>query len=69
MLRTNGGTFNGNANGREALSQQTMDMFQAIKNDKLGRVRVRQPERPVHPQVTRGESRANRPVDPPPAVA
>ncbi|MBM7077491.1 LCP family protein [Micromonospora humida] len=36
MLRTNGGTFNGNANNREALSQQTLDMFQAIKEDKLG---------------------------------
>ncbi|MEH0936824.1 LCP family protein [Micromonospora psammae] len=36
MLRTNGGTFNGNANNREALSQQTLEMFDAIKRDKLG---------------------------------
>ncbi|WP_442933889.1 LCP family protein [Micromonospora sp. CPCC 206171] len=36
MLRTNGGTFNGNANNREALSAQTLEMFQAVKNDKLG---------------------------------
>ncbi|MEV0805496.1 LCP family protein [Micromonospora sp. NPDC050200] len=36
MLRTNGGTFNGNANKREALSAQTLEMFQAVKNDKLG---------------------------------
>ncbi|MEU5788620.1 LCP family protein [Micromonospora purpureochromogenes] len=36
MLRTNGGKFNGNANNREALSPQTLEMFRAVKNDKLG---------------------------------
>ncbi|GAB3184270.1 hypothetical protein GCM10027259_42090 [Micromonospora palomenae] len=36
MLRTNGGTYNGNANNREALSPQTLEMFRAVKNDKLG---------------------------------
>ncbi|SCE76225.1 transcriptional attenuator, LytR family [Micromonospora purpureochromogenes] len=36
MLRTNGGTFNENVNKREALSAQTLEMFQAVKNDKLG---------------------------------
>ncbi|MFI0792128.1 LCP family protein [Micromonospora rubida] len=36
MLRTNGGTFHANASGtKEALSPQSMEMFQAIKNDKL----------------------------------
>lgn len=36
MLRTNGGTFHANAAGtKEALSPQSMEMFQAIKNDKL----------------------------------
>jgi LCP family protein required for cell wall assembly len=36
MLRTNGGKFNPTAGGaREALSPQTMEMFKAIKEDKL----------------------------------
>ncbi|TDC41058.1 LCP family protein [Micromonospora sp. KC213] len=35
MLRTNGGTFHGNANNREALSEQTLEMFKAVKEDKL----------------------------------
>ncbi|RGC68738.1 putative transcriptional regulator YwtF [Micromonospora sp. MW-13] len=36
MLRTNGGTFHANASGtKESLSPQTMEMFQAIKEDKL----------------------------------
>ncbi|MFF3853450.1 LCP family protein [Micromonospora sp. NPDC002575] len=35
-LRTNGGTFHANASGtKESLSPQTMEMFQAVKNDKL----------------------------------
>ncbi|KXK62556.1 LytR family transcriptional regulator [Micromonospora rosaria] len=35
MLRTNGGDFHGNAAGRETLSPLTLEMFQAIKEDKL----------------------------------
>ncbi|GGM00363.1 LCP family protein [Micromonospora yangpuensis] len=36
MLRTNGGNFHGNANGRETLSPQTLEMFQAVRRDELG---------------------------------
>jgi LCP family protein required for cell wall assembly len=35
-LKTNSGTFNGAGDGSEKLSQQTLDMFAAAKNDKLG---------------------------------
>ena len=35
MLRTNGGTYHGNANHRETLDQQTLDMFRAVKEDRL----------------------------------
>ena len=45
MLRTNGGTFNGNGNGREALSRaDAWTMFRAVKQDKLAEFVVRQPE-------------------------
>ncbi|SCG54684.1 LCP family protein [Micromonospora humi] len=42
-LRTNGGTFNGNGNNREALNQLSMDMFQAVKDDKLAEFVVNNP--------------------------
>ena len=48
-LRTNGGTFAGNSNGRETFDEATMDMFQAVKNDKLADFVVNNPERPLHP--------------------
>ncbi|MFB6394001.1 LCP family protein [Polymorphospora lycopeni] len=35
MLRTNGGTFNGNNSGREALQPISLEMFEAVKNDRL----------------------------------
>jgi LCP family protein required for cell wall assembly len=35
MLRTNNGTFHVNEHGRESLSPLTMDMFKAVKQDKL----------------------------------
>lgn len=44
MLRTNGGTFNGNGNNREALSEQTMEMFRAVKEDRLAEFVVANPE-------------------------
>ncbi|MFI5834305.1 LCP family protein [Micromonospora sp. NPDC051300] len=42
-LRTNGGTFNGNGNNREALNQLSMEMFQAVKDDKLAEFVVNNP--------------------------
>ncbi|MGC1212587.1 MAG: LCP family protein [Micromonospora sp.] len=36
MLRTNGGTFNTRSDGTEGLNQVTLDMFKAVKEDKLG---------------------------------
>ncbi|RKN46255.1 LCP family protein [Micromonospora endolithica] len=44
MLRTNGGTYNGNGNNREALNEQTLAMFQAVKQDKLADFVVANPE-------------------------
>ncbi|NJP30480.1 LCP family protein [Micromonospora thermarum] len=44
MLRTNGGTFNGNGNNREALSEQTLEMFRAVKEDRLADFVVANPE-------------------------
>ncbi|WFE25578.1 LCP family protein [Solwaraspora sp. WMMD791] len=35
MLRTNGGSFNGNDSGREELTPLSMEMFRAVKNDNL----------------------------------
>ncbi|WBB96757.1 MULTISPECIES: LCP family protein [unclassified Solwaraspora] len=35
MLRTNGGSFNGNSAGRENIDPLSQDMFQAVKNDNL----------------------------------
>jgi LCP family protein required for cell wall assembly len=34
-LRTNGGTFSTAASGRESLNETSMEMFRAVKNDKL----------------------------------
>jgi anionic cell wall polymer biosynthesis LytR-Cps2A-Psr (LCP) family protein len=44
MLRTNGGTYNGNSNNREALSEQTLEMFRAVRQDKLADFVVANPE-------------------------
>ncbi|MEW2382530.1 LCP family protein [Micromonospora sp. NPDC047707] len=44
MLRTNGGTFNGNGNNRESLSEQTLEMFRAVKEDRLADFVVANPE-------------------------
>ncbi|MEV6811195.1 LCP family protein [Micromonospora sp. NPDC051296] len=44
MLKTNGGTYNGNGNGNEALSEQTLDMFHAVKQDKLAEFVFYNPE-------------------------
>ncbi|WP_328421857.1 LCP family protein [Micromonospora sp. NBC_00389] len=35
MLKTNSGTFHGNGNGSEGLNAETLEMFQALKKDKL----------------------------------
>lgn len=35
MLRTNNGTYHVNEHGRESLSPQTLEMFKAVKSDKL----------------------------------
>lgn len=43
LLRTNGGTFNGYGNGNEALSPLTMEMFAAVKEDRLGQFVVQNP--------------------------
>lgn len=44
MLKTNNGTFNGNGNGNEALSEETLAMFQAVKQDKLAEFVFTHPE-------------------------
>lgn len=44
MLKTNNGTFNSNGAGAEALSPETMEMFQAIKQDKLAEFIFTHPE-------------------------
>ncbi|MGK5737792.1 LCP family protein [Micromonospora sp. URMC 103] len=44
MLKTNNGTFNGNGNGREELSPETLQMFQAVKQDKLAEFVFNHPE-------------------------
>ncbi|WP_341718172.1 LCP family protein [Micromonospora sp. FIMYZ51] len=35
MLKTNGGTYQTQGNGNEALDEQTLDMFRALRQDKL----------------------------------
>ncbi|CCH21848.1 Cell envelope-related function transcriptional attenuator, LytR/CpsA family [Micromonospora lupini str. Lupac 08] len=44
MLKTNNGTFNGNGNSTEGLNAETMDMFQAVKQDKLAEFVFTHPE-------------------------
>ncbi|MGC4744848.1 LCP family protein [Micromonospora sp. DT201] len=44
MLKTNNGTFNGNGNGNEALSEETLAMFRAVKQDKLAEFVFTHPE-------------------------
>ncbi|GLH95145.1 LCP family protein [Phytohabitans aurantiacus] len=43
LLRTNNGTFSGNNEGREVLNPLSQDMFQAVKNDKLGQFILENP--------------------------
>ncbi|WP_405428890.1 LCP family protein [Micromonospora sp. NBC_00617] len=44
MLKTNNGSFNGNGNNREALNEETMQMFEALKQDKLAEFVFAHPE-------------------------
>ncbi|MEU8214853.1 LCP family protein [Micromonospora taraxaci] len=44
MLKTNGGTFHANGNNTEGLSEETMAMFQAVKQDKLAEFVFTHPE-------------------------
>ncbi|MFC4018588.1 LCP family protein [Micromonospora sp. GCM10011542] len=44
MLKTNNGSFNGNGNNREALNPETLDMFRAVKQDKLAEFVFTHPE-------------------------
>ncbi|MCM0675175.1 LCP family protein [Micromonospora phytophila] len=44
MLKTNGGTFHGNDAGKETFSEQTLAMFQAVKQDKLAEFVFANPE-------------------------
>ncbi|WP_244298697.1 LCP family protein [Micromonospora cremea] len=44
MLKTNNGTFNATGNGTEALNAETMDMFRAVKQDKLAEFVFTHPE-------------------------
>ncbi|MEV4821526.1 LCP family protein [Micromonospora sp. NPDC049275] len=44
MLKTNNGSFNGNDNNREALNEETMQMFEAVKKDKLAEFVFNHPE-------------------------
>lgn len=44
MLKTNNGSFNGNGNNREALNAETMQMFEAVKQDKLAEFVFSHPE-------------------------
>ncbi|PZV95152.1 transcriptional attenuator, LytR family [Micromonospora phaseoli] len=44
MLKTNSGTYNANGNGNEALSEQTLDMFRAVRQDKLAEFVFYNPE-------------------------
>ncbi|MFC3503406.1 LCP family protein [Micromonospora krabiensis] len=44
MLKTNNGTFNGDGNGKELLSAETLAMFDAVKKDKLAEFVFNHPE-------------------------
>jgi LCP family protein required for cell wall assembly len=44
LLRTNGGTYSGNGNGREALNPISQEMFAAVKSDTLGDFVINHPE-------------------------
>ncbi|MER7440317.1 LCP family protein [Micromonospora avicenniae] len=44
MLKTNAGTFNGNGTGREVLSEDTLEMFKAVKEDRLAQYVFYHPE-------------------------
>ncbi|GGM29891.1 hypothetical protein GCM10011608_13140 [Micromonospora sonchi] len=44
MLKTNGGTFHAGGNGNEALDERTMDMFRAVRQDKLAEFVFYNPE-------------------------
>ena len=50
MLQTNDGTFNAQRQRRRgARAQRPWTMFQAVKHDKLARVRLRQPRGALRP--------------------
>ncbi|MEV6366010.1 LytR family transcriptional regulator [Micromonospora sp. WP24] len=44
MLKTNAGTFNGNDSGREELSDDSLEMFKAVKEDRLAQYVFYHPE-------------------------
>ncbi|BCJ59518.1 LCP family protein [Micromonospora endophytica] len=44
MLKTNGGTYKTQGNGNEALDEQTLDMFRAVRQDKLAEFVFYNPE-------------------------
>jgi anionic cell wall polymer biosynthesis LytR-Cps2A-Psr (LCP) family protein len=44
MLKTNGGWFNSNGSGKEALSADSMAMFRAARDDTLGQFVLENPE-------------------------
>ncbi|MEU5563194.1 LCP family protein [Micromonospora musae] len=44
MLKTNAGTFNGNDSGREELSDNSLEMFKAVKEDRLAQYVFYHPE-------------------------
>ncbi|MGC5032417.1 LCP family protein [Micromonospora sp. DT229] len=44
MLKTNGGTYNATGSGNETLDEQTLDMFRAIRQDKLAEFVFYNPE-------------------------
>ncbi|AGL21631.1 LCP family protein [Actinoplanes sp. N902-109] len=44
LLRTNNGTFAGNSNGRETITPKSMEMYKAVKQDKLAQFILSNPD-------------------------
>jgi LCP family protein required for cell wall assembly len=44
LLRTNNGTFSGNGAGREVLTEESLEMFKAVKQDQLAEFVVSHPD-------------------------
>jgi hypothetical protein len=44
LLRSNNGSFAGNGNGRETITPKTMDMYRAVKQDKLADFIIANPD-------------------------